>query len=116
MAKGEEGKPGQGGGKPDDKQQANARSGKVASEVSRFGYGLEDLQDEELKRIAGDLHNGTFDKNSLPLIEMAESRIDQLIAEIPRSDNDAVVRNRVPESSRREIEDYYRDLSNDIEQ
>lgn len=116
MAKGEEGKPGQGGGKPDDKQQANARSGKVASEVSRFGYGLEELRDEELNRIAGDLHNGTFDKNSLPLIEMAESRIDQLIAEIPRPDNDAVVRNRVPESSRREIEDYYRDLSNDIEQ
>lgn len=116
MAKGDDGKSGKGGGKSDDKQQQDEKSGGLGSAMSRFSHGLENLHDDELRRIAGNLHNGKFDKNSLPLIEMAESRIDQLIAEIPRPDNDAVVRNRVPESSRREIEDYYRDLSNDIEE
>ncbi len=115
MAKGEGDKNGKGEGSPNGKGDANGKSGKIATDVGRFSGGLANLGDEELDRIAGDLRNGTFDKNSLPLIEMAESRIDKLIAEIPRPDNDAVVRNRVPESSRREIEDYYRDLSNDTE-
>ena len=76
---------------------------------------MKDLNDDELNTIAGELYNGTFDRNSLPLIQRAEDRLDQLLKEFPKPDQETITRSRIPEPSRREIEDYYRDLSNDMQ-
>lgn len=85
----------------------------VGKAVGRFSHTLEKLNDAQLKGYAKKLENGTFDLSTLPTVEKAEKRIDTLISQLPATPGSATG-DAIPEQRRREIEDYYRDLSDDF--
>jgi hypothetical protein len=47
-------------------------------------------------------------------VDAADQRLQELIDQLPVDPNLAAARNKMPEQSRREIEDYFRDLSDDF--
>jgi hypothetical protein len=81
--------------------------------MGRFAKALEGVRDDKLHNFAIQLFNAPFSRDSLPLVEGAAERLQELILELPTG-NSALVAGRVPESRRREVEDYFRDLSNDF--
>ncbi len=96
-------------GKPEDSQfrGPGAPTGRFASKLDR-------LNDERIRSWGRYLHNAPFDRNMIPILEAIEKRVDELVGEIPQISAVAGGRRAVPEENRREIEDYFRDLSNDF--
>lgn len=124
LAKGDQ--PGQSGSsdKPQDGK-ANGRGG-IAGDLEkvenggggqamgRFGQALRGLGDDKLNNLSIKLFNAPFSRDSLPLVEAAAQRIDELVADLPAIAPPLASARRVPEARRREVEDYFRDLSDDF--
>ena len=79
-----------------------------------FTNKLNRLDDDSIRRWGRYLHDAPFDRNSLPILEAIEKRVDELVGEIPQISSVTGGPRTVPESSRREIEDYFSDLSDDF--
>lgn len=106
MGEGEEGK-GSGGGK--------TTGGGGRPRLNEFADVLAGLSDGGgLGSIIDPLRVAPFDRSTIPLVDAAATRIDELIAEIPVTPGVATAAGKLPEASRREIEDYFRDLSDDF--
>jgi hypothetical protein len=61
------------------------------------------------------LFNLPFSRDALPLVEEAAQRIEELVAALPTAAAAPLAAaGRVPESRRREVEDYFRNLSDDF--
>ena len=60
------------------------------------------------------LRAAPFDRGTIPLVDAADARLKELIDRIPTDTGLASARGKLPEESRREIEDYFRDLSDDF--
>jgi len=83
--------------------------------LDRFADTLEDLGDPSgLGKFSIPLRAAPFDRSTIPLVDAADQRLQQLQDELPKDQSTANARNRLPEQSRREIEDYFRDLSDDF--
>ncbi len=119
-------KPGQGG--KSDKPQDNPKGGKggIAGDIEeardgggsqamgRFSKTLRSVGDEKLNKFAIKLFNAPFTLDSLPDVEAAAQRIQELLAELPNTSAPVASTGRLPESRRREVEDYFRSLSDDF--
>ena len=82
--------------------------------TSAFANKLDRLEDETIRSWGRYLRDTPFDRNMLPILEAIEKRVDELVGEIPQVSTVAGGRPTVPEKNRREIEDYFRDLSDDF--
>jgi hypothetical protein len=82
--------------------------------LDEFAQSLEELRDKQLDPIATHLRDEPFDRNALPLVQKTKNRLDEMLAELPGSGPGLNAAGRIPDSSRREIEDYFRDLSDDF--
>lgn len=85
--------------------------GPLTEELSRK---LNRLEDEAVRRWGAYLRAAPFDRNSIPILDAIEKRVDELVGEIPQITVVEGGRRAVPENSRQEIEDYFRDLSDDF--
>lgn len=130
--KGEGDKPGQGqGDKPGEGQgQGETASkdgkgeggsgggdkpGRPGAALDRFADSLDRLADEGgVGRLVMPLRAAPFDRRTVPLVDAADQRLKELIDQIPSDPDIASARGKLPEESRREIEDYFRDLSDDF--
>jgi hypothetical protein len=106
------------GDKPGDKMGAAGKidkAGPGGAALGRFADTLERIRDEEgLSRMVIPLRASAFDRSAIPLVENADQRIQELIDRIPTEAGIVSARGKLPEESRREIEDYFRDLSDDF--
>ena len=106
------------GDKPGDKMDGADKIDKVGpggAALGRFADTLERIRDEEgLSRMVMPLRASAFDRSAIPLVEHADQRIQELIDRIPTDPGIVSARGKLPEESRREIEDYFRDLSDDF--
>ncbi len=75
---------------------------------------LEDRGEDGVGRLAIPLRAAPFDRSTIPLVDAADRRLRALIERLPTDPNIASARGKLPEESRREIEDYFRDLSDDF--
>lgn len=82
--------------------------------VGRFVDTLRALRDGEANRIARRLDSVPFSPDILPDIDRAALRVQQLIAALPAAASTETAQTRVPDARRREVEDYFRDLSDDF--
>lgn len=108
----EDAKQGGRGGIAGDMEVAKNDSGGQA--MGRFSKTLRSIGDEQLNEFSIKLFNSPFDRNALPLVEEAAQRIAELVAELPAASAPLTAAGRVPESRRREVEDYFRNLSDDF--
>jgi len=116
--------PGKGGDKPEDGKEAGrggiagdletAKEGPGGQPMGRFSKALRSVGDERLHDFSIKLFNAPFSRDSLPLVDAAAERIDELVAALPPSIAPLAATGRVPESRRREVEDYFRNLSDDF--
>ncbi len=117
--------PGQGGGnKPEDNKEGGrggiagdqdvAKLGPGGQAMGRFGKALDSIGDDQLHRFAIQLFNAPFSRDSLPLVEQAARRIEELLAKLPEGSAPVAATGRVPDARRREVEDYFRSLSDDF--
>ncbi len=86
----------------------------LGPDTRSFAERLDRLDDDTIRRWGGFLRETPFDRNALPILDAIEKRLDELVAEIPQVTAVAGGRRTVPEENRREIEDYFRDLSEDF--
>ena len=82
--------------------------------LSDFANSLAQLRDERLGYVTSQLRDEPFDRKALPLIVEARERLDEMLAELPRSETALSASSRIPDARRREIEDYFRGLSDDF--
>ncbi|MEZ5299607.1 MAG: hypothetical protein R3F11_02900 [Verrucomicrobiales bacterium] len=82
--------------------------------LGRFADVLRNTGDRPLRNIAPLVESAPLAFETLPLIEAAERRVAELIAGLPAPPPEPAAADRIPEGSRREIEDYFRDLSDDF--
>lgn len=107
--KGEGEKPGEGEGP------GKSKPGGQGPALDRFADNLERLDDPSgLGKIAIPLHAAPFDRSTIPLVDAADQRLQELIELIPSESGIVSAKGKLPEQSRREIEDYFRDLSDDF--
>lgn len=106
------------GDKPGDKKGGGGNSekdGPGGPALGRFADTLERLRDEGgVGRMVFPLRAAPFDRSTIPLVDAADQRLKELIDRIPSEAGIASAHGKLPEESRREIEDYYRDLSDDF--
>ena len=106
------------GDKPGDKKGSGGNSdkdGPGGPALGRFADTLERIRDEGgVGRMVFPLRAAPFDRSTIPLVEAADQRLKELIDRIPSEGGIASSRGKLPEESRREIEDYFRDLSDDF--
>ena len=107
----DDGKPGKGGIAGDIEEAKNESGGQA---MGRFSKALRSLGDDKLHELSIKLFKTPFSRDALPDVEAAAERIEQLIAELPASSAPVVAAGKVPEQRRREVEDYFRDLSDDF--
>lgn len=101
--------PGKKGGGGGDKE------GPGGPALGRFADTLDRLRDEGgVGRMVLPLRAAPFDRSTIPLVDAADARLKELIDRIPTDTGIASARGKLPEESRREIEDYFRDLSDDF--
>jgi hypothetical protein len=82
--------------------------------ISQFANQLDRLKDDQLSQIAPPLRNFDFDSRSLPLLDQASKRLEEMIAAMPVKSQNATAGSKMPEEGRREVEDYFRSLSDDF--
>ena len=82
--------------------------------MGRFAKTLRSIGDDRLHNLAIKLFNKPFSRDSIPAVQEAAERIDELIAALPAATAPLAATGRVPESRRREVEDYFRNLSDDF--
>jgi len=113
---GEEPGKGKGGEKEGDGTEPGGRGPRgQGPALDRFADNLEDLGDPTgLGKFTVPLRAAPFDRSTVPLVDAVEQRLQELLEELPKDQSTAAARNRLPEKSRREIEDYFRDLSDDF--
>ncbi|RYD62718.1 MAG: hypothetical protein EOP83_13890 [Verrucomicrobiaceae bacterium] len=106
------------GDKPGDKKGSGGKSekdGPGGPSLGRFADTLERIRDEGgVGRLVLPLRAAPFDRSTIPLVDAADQRIKELIDRIPTDAGIASARGKLPEESLREIEDYFRDLSDDF--
>ncbi|MCW1921117.1 hypothetical protein OKA05_01040 [Luteolibacter arcticus] len=103
------------GDKPGDKPGSGGEEpGMGGPSLGRFADTLERLRDEGVGRMVLPLRAAPFDRSTIPLVDAADQRLKELIDRIPTDAGIASARGKLPEESRREIEDYFRDLSDDF--
>ena len=107
----DDGKPGKGGIAGDIEEAKDDAGGQA---MGRFSKALRSLGDDKLNQLSIKLFKTPFSRDALPDVEAAAERIEQLIAELPASSAPVVAAGKVPEQRRREVEDYFRDLSDDF--
>jgi hypothetical protein len=91
------------------------KAGPGGAALGRFADTLERIRDEDgLARMVIPLRASAFDRSAIPLVENADQRIQELIDRIPTDAGIVSAHGKLPEESRREIEDYFRDLSDDF--
>ena len=110
--KGEGDGTGQGNEEKNDDQDRDRRGFGPPTEA--FAARVERVDDETVRRWGRMLRDVPFDRSTIPILEAIEKRVDELVGEIPQVTAVAGGRRTVPEESRREIEDYFRDLSDDF--
>lgn len=108
----EDAKQGGRGGIAGDLEAVKNESGGQA--MGRFSKTLRSIGDEQLNEFSIKLFNSPFDRNALLLVEEAAQRIAELVAELPATSPPLAAAGRIPESRRREVEDYFRNLSDDF--
>ncbi len=100
-----------GGGQEDDVDGAPGRM----TELDRFAGTIDNLRDEGgLGRLVTPLRSAPFDRSAIPLVDAADVRLQELIELIPSDPGVFSARGKPPEASRRDIEAYFRDLSDDF--
>lgn len=106
------------GDKSGDKKGSSGNSDKDSPggpALGRFADTLERIRDEGgVGRMVLPLRAAPFDRSTIPLVDAADQRLKELIDRIPSEAGIASARGKLPEESRREIEDYFRDLSDDF--
>ncbi|MDB6154111.1 MAG: hypothetical protein JWL90_2564 [Chthoniobacteraceae bacterium] len=91
-----------------------AKEGPGGQAMGRFSMALRSIGDEKLNNFAIKLFKSPFSLDSLPLVEEAARRIAELVAALPAATAPLATAGRIPESRRREVEDYFRNLSDDF--
>lgn len=120
---GQQGLQGQGSGTEDSEAPGGAGGGDHSG--NRPGAGrrdawrtfrdtLERLNDSQLQYVITQMRDYAFNRDAIPLLKKAEERLLEMLTELPGSSPDLSVANRIPDEDRREIEDYYRNLSDDF--
>ena len=105
------------GDKPGDKKSGSGgdQHGPGGAALHRFADTLERIPDQGgVGRMVFPLRAAPFDRSTIPLVDAADQRLKELIDKIPTDVGLASARGKLPEESRREIEDYFRDLSDDF--
>ncbi|MES2709630.1 MAG: hypothetical protein V4726_23735 [Verrucomicrobiota bacterium] len=111
---GEEGKPG-GGEKPGEGENGGNNPASGGPATQRFVADARKLNDEPITTWTKQLETEVPDL-VIPALTGIIQRLDTLVAELPPSGGEekALV-NRIPENSRREVEDYFKNLSDDLD-
>lgn len=105
------------GDNPGDKKGGSGgdQPGLGGAALHRFADTLERIPDQGgVGRMVFPLRAAPFDRSTIPLVDAADQRLKELIDQIPTDAGIASARGKLPEESRREIEDYFRDLSDDF--
>ena len=123
LAKSDKPGEGKGGDKPEDAKKngkggiagdiEEAQLGAGGQAMGRFAKALQSIGDDKLHEFSIKLFDAPFSRDSIPLVEDATQRLQELVLELPVG-NSAIVAGHVPDARRREVEDYFRDLSNDF--
>jgi hypothetical protein len=82
--------------------------------MGRFAQSLRGIGDDKLHELSIKLFNEPFSRDALPTIDEALERIGELLSALPAANAPVAASGSVPEARRREVEDYFRNLSDDF--
>jgi hypothetical protein len=102
-----------GGNVADDNTQENSRRSGFGAAVQRFTVEADRLHDEPITGWTKQLET-KVPEVVIPALDGIVQRLDVLIAQLPGSQAPQTAHSRVPEASRREVEDYFKNLSDDF--
>lgn len=91
-----------------------AQEGPGGQAMGRFAQSLRAIGDDKLHELSIKLFNEPFSREALPTIEEALERIGELLSALPAANAPIAASGSVPEARRREVEDYFRNLSDDF--
>ncbi|YCM46249.1 hypothetical protein V2O64_09500 [Verrucomicrobiaceae bacterium 227] len=111
---GEGDQPGEGEGDGEGLAEGGKGGGGHGAPMNRFADSLKKSGNPELRQWATRIQDFALDENALLYVNHIRGRIDQLISELPTPAAREAAPTRIPEDRRREIEDYFRDLSDDF--
>ncbi len=92
-----------------------AKEGPGGQAMGRFAQTLRDIGDNRLHELSIRLlNNGSFSRDAIPTIDEAVERIGELLSALPAANAPIAASGAPPEARRREVEDYFRNLSDDF--
>ena len=86
----------------------------IGTPLERFADSLERSGQNSLRQWAPTVRNKPLDVSTLGYVKFIKEQIDRLISEMPTPATPEAAPIRIPEDRRREIEDYFKDLSDDF--